>query len=122
VAAIKPSDLAHAIDRMYEAAAYPELWPDALGSFANSLGGFGGSIVGFGADEKLISYVSPESAEVAAAYAAAVGRPQFQDSVGRSAHAAWPIFPPDRSGPAQGPTRTLDVALGVDLTWREAKA
>jgi DNA-binding CsgD family transcriptional regulator len=69
VAAIKHPDLAHAIDRMYEAAAYPELWPTALGSFANALGGFGGSIVGFGADEKLISYVSPESAEIAAAYA-----------------------------------------------------
>jgi DNA-binding CsgD family transcriptional regulator len=69
VAAIKHPDLAHAIDRMYEAAAYPELWPEALGSFANALGGFGGSIVGFGADEKLISYVSPESVEVAAAYA-----------------------------------------------------
>jgi DNA-binding CsgD family transcriptional regulator len=54
---------------MYEAAAYPELWPEALGSFANALGGFGGSIVGFGADEKLISHVSPESVEVAAAYA-----------------------------------------------------
>jgi hypothetical protein len=69
VAAIKHPDLPHAIDRMYEAAAYPELWPEALGSFANALGGFGGSIVGFGADEKLISYVSPESVEVAAAYA-----------------------------------------------------
>jgi hypothetical protein len=69
VAAIKHPDLAHAIDRMYEAAAYPELWPEALGSFANALGGFGGSIVGFGADEKLISYVSPESVEIAAAYA-----------------------------------------------------
>jgi DNA-binding CsgD family transcriptional regulator len=69
VAAIKHPDLAHAIDRMYEAAAYPELWPKALGSFANALGGFGGSIVGFGADEKLISYVSPESVEIAAAYA-----------------------------------------------------
>jgi DNA-binding CsgD family transcriptional regulator len=69
VAAIKHPDLAHAIDRMYEAAAYPGLWPKALGSFANALGGFGGSIVGFGADEKLISYVSPESVEVAAAYA-----------------------------------------------------
>jgi hypothetical protein len=69
VAAIKHPDLAHAIDRMYEAAAYPELWPKALGSFANALGGFGGSIVGFGADEKLISYVSPESVEIVAAYA-----------------------------------------------------
>jgi DNA-binding CsgD family transcriptional regulator len=69
VAAIKHPDLANAIDRMYEAAAYPELWPEALGSFANALGGFGGTIVGFSADEKLISYVSPESAEIAAAYA-----------------------------------------------------
>jgi DNA-binding CsgD family transcriptional regulator len=69
VAAIKHPDLAKAIDRMYEAAAYPELWPEALGSFANALGGFGGTIVGFGADEKLISYISPESAEIAAAYA-----------------------------------------------------
>jgi DNA-binding CsgD family transcriptional regulator len=69
VAAIKHPDLANAIDRMYEAAAYPDLWPEALGSFANSLGGFGGSIVGFSAGEKLISYVSPESAEIAAAYA-----------------------------------------------------
>jgi DNA-binding CsgD family transcriptional regulator len=69
VAAIKPSDLAKAIDRMYEASAYPELWPAALGSFANALGGFGGTIVGFGADEKLISYVSPDSVELAEAYA-----------------------------------------------------
>jgi hypothetical protein len=69
VVAIKHPDLAHAIDRMYEAAAYPELWPEALGSFANALGGFGGTIVGFSADEKLISYISPESAEIAAAYA-----------------------------------------------------
>jgi hypothetical protein len=69
VAAIKHPDLAHAIDRMYEAAAYPELWPEALGSFANALGGSGGTIVGFSADEKLISYVSPESVEIAAAYA-----------------------------------------------------
>jgi DNA-binding CsgD family transcriptional regulator len=69
LSAVNPSDLAKAIDRMYEAAAYPELWPEALGSFASSLGGFAGSIVGFGADEKSISYVSPEGAEVAAAYA-----------------------------------------------------
>jgi DNA-binding CsgD family transcriptional regulator len=69
VAAIKHSDLAKAIDRMYEAAACPELWPEALGSFANALGGFGGTIVGFGADEKLISYVSPDSVELAEAYA-----------------------------------------------------
>jgi hypothetical protein len=69
VAHIKHSDLANAIDRMYEAAAYPDLWPEALRSFANSLGGLGGSIVGFSADEKLISYVSPESVEIAAAYA-----------------------------------------------------
>jgi DNA-binding CsgD family transcriptional regulator len=69
VAAITHPDLGSAIDRMYEAAAYPELWPDALGSFANALGGFGGTIVGFSADEKLISYVSPESVEIAAAYA-----------------------------------------------------
>jgi hypothetical protein len=54
VAAIKHPDLANAIDRMYEAAAYPDLWPEALRSFANALGGFGGTIVGFGADEKLI--------------------------------------------------------------------
>ncbi len=67
--AIKLSDFANAIDRMYEAAAHPALWPEALRTFANSLGGFGGSIVGFSADEKLISYVSPESAEIAAAYA-----------------------------------------------------
>jgi hypothetical protein len=67
--AINPSDFVKAIDRMYEAAAYPELWPEALGSFANSLGGFAGSIVGFGADEKSISYVSPEGMEIAAAYA-----------------------------------------------------
>jgi DNA-binding CsgD family transcriptional regulator len=67
--AVKFSDLAKAIDRMYEAAAYPELWPEALGSFANALGGFGGSIVGFSADEKLISYVSPDTAEIAVAYA-----------------------------------------------------
>lgn len=53
--AIKLSDFANAIDRMYEAAAYPELWPEALRTFANSLGGFGGTIVGFSADEKLIS-------------------------------------------------------------------
>ena len=66
---IKHPDLANAINRMYEAAAYPELWPEALGSFANALGGFGGTIVGFSADEKLISYVSPESVEIAAAYA-----------------------------------------------------
>ena len=38
-------------------------------AFANALGGFGGTIVGFGADEKLISYVSPDSAEIAEAYA-----------------------------------------------------
>jgi DNA-binding CsgD family transcriptional regulator len=69
VAAIKRQDLAAAIDRMYEAAAYPELWPEALGSFANALGGFGGTIVGFSADEKLISYVSPDTADIAAAYA-----------------------------------------------------
>ncbi len=54
---------------MYEAAAYPELWPEALQSFANALGGFGGTIVGFSADEKLISYVSPDTAEIAVAYA-----------------------------------------------------
>src|ERR1700722_1865886 len=54
---------------MYEAAAYPELWPEALGRFANTLGGFGGTIVGFSADEKLISYVSPDSVELAEAYA-----------------------------------------------------
>ncbi len=69
VAAIKHPDLAKAIDCMYEAAAFPELWPEALGRFANALGGFGGTIVGFGADEKLISYVSPEGTEIAAAYA-----------------------------------------------------
>jgi DNA-binding CsgD family transcriptional regulator len=69
VAAIKHPDLANAIDRMYEAAAYPELWPQALRHFANALDGFGGTIVGFSADEKLISYVSPESAEIAVAYA-----------------------------------------------------
>jgi hypothetical protein len=69
VAAIKHPDLADAIDRLYEAAAYPELWPEALRSFANSLGGFGGTIVGFGADHKSISYVSPESVEIAVAYA-----------------------------------------------------
>jgi DNA-binding CsgD family transcriptional regulator len=69
VASLKYSDLANAIDRMYEAAAYPELWPEALGSFANALGGFGGTIVGFSADDKLISYISPESTEIAAAYA-----------------------------------------------------
>jgi DNA-binding CsgD family transcriptional regulator len=69
VPGIKHPDLANAIDRMYEAAAYPELWPEALGTFANALGGFGGTIVGFAADEKLISYVSPEAAEIASAYA-----------------------------------------------------
>ena len=69
MAHVKHPDLANAIDRMYEAAAYPELWPEALGSFANALGGFGGTIVGFSADEKLISYISPESVEIAAAYA-----------------------------------------------------
>jgi DNA-binding CsgD family transcriptional regulator len=69
VAAIKHPDLAKAIDRMYEAAAFPELWPEALGRFANALGGFGGTIVGFSADEKLISYVSPDSVELAEAYA-----------------------------------------------------
>jgi hypothetical protein len=69
VAAIKHPDLADAIDRMYEAAAYPDLWPEALRSFGNALGGFGGTIVGFSADEKSISYVSPETAEIAAAYA-----------------------------------------------------
>ena len=67
--ALHLADLAGAIDQMYEAAAYPELWPEALRNFANSLGGFGGTIVGFGADEKLISYVSPEAAEIAVAYA-----------------------------------------------------
>ena len=30
VAAVKRPDLANAIDRIYEAAAYPELWPEAL--------------------------------------------------------------------------------------------
>ena len=69
MAAIKHPDLAKAIDRMYEAAAFPELWPEALQSFANALGGFGGTIVGFSADEKLISYVSPDTAELAEAYA-----------------------------------------------------
>jgi DNA-binding CsgD family transcriptional regulator len=69
VAALKPPGFANAIDRLYEAAAYPELWPEALGSFASALGGFAGSIVGFGADEKSISYVSPEGTEIAAAYA-----------------------------------------------------
>ncbi len=53
---------------MYEAAAYPELWPEALGTFANALGGFGGGIIGLGAQEKSISYVSPEITEIAAAY------------------------------------------------------
>ncbi len=69
MAALKPPGFANAIDRLYEAAAYPELWPEALGSFASALGGFAGSIVGFGADEKSISYVSPERTEIAAAYA-----------------------------------------------------
>ncbi len=63
------SDFATAIDRMYEAAACPELWPEALGSFASSLGGFGGSIIGLSAHEKSIGYVSPETTEIAAAYA-----------------------------------------------------
>jgi DNA-binding CsgD family transcriptional regulator len=65
---IKHPDFATAIDRMYEAAAYPELWPEALGTFANALGGFGGGIIGLGAQEKSISYVSPEITEIAAAY------------------------------------------------------
>jgi hypothetical protein len=102
VVAIKHPDLANAIDRMYEAAACPELWPKALGSFANALGGFGGSIVGFGADEKLISYVSPESVEVAAAYARGGWADQnFRIQLG-STHAAWPIVHSrkDGSGPA----------------------
>jgi hypothetical protein len=63
------SDFATAIDRMYEAAACPELWPEALASFASSLGGFGGSIIGLSAQEKAIGYVSPETTEIAAAYA-----------------------------------------------------
>jgi DNA-binding CsgD family transcriptional regulator len=67
--ALKLSDFADAIDRMYEAAAYPELWPEALGTFANSLGGFCGSIGGLSAQEKLINYVSADGAESAAAYA-----------------------------------------------------
>ncbi len=69
MAALKQPDFANAIDRLYEAAAYPELWPEALASFANALGGFGGTIVGFGADHKSISYVSPDSVEIAVAYA-----------------------------------------------------
>jgi DNA-binding CsgD family transcriptional regulator len=66
---LRRADLASAIDRMYEAAAFPELWPEALRGFANALGGFNGSIVGFARDEKLISYVSPDGVEIAAAYA-----------------------------------------------------